>query len=177
MSLPDGSGPTLAQRPPRARAGNRRRARRRPHRVRAGALLACAVAAVLALAFALASIPAVHTVLLQSFTREPSTFTELYFTSAPGFDGDTVVVPVSVNDHGTGAASYRIRVTLESPSGKTVATTTVNLRPRDGSPVPVVARLTTTASVALVRVALLGHPQTLHFSFGSSTSPGPQGTA
>jgi hypothetical protein len=142
----------------------------------AGPVVLSLMAAV-ALAVISWSVPSVRTVLLQSFTRQPSPYTELYFTSTPTFDGATVIVPVSLNDHGTGAKSYRIRVTLESPSGKAVDVSTVSLKPHQGSAVPVVVRRRTNANVALVRVDLLGHPQTLHFSFGKARTLGLKGTS
>jgi hypothetical protein len=117
------------------------------------------------------SVPAARTVLLQSFTKQSSSFTELYFTSDPSFDGATVVVPVSLNAHGTGVESYQIRLTLESPSGEALATTTLNLEPRDGTPMSVVAHLQAKADVTLVRASLVGHPQTLHFHFGKPQTP------
>ena len=162
---------------PRPRAGRvgaaRRRRRRGPSlrgRVTAG-LVAGAVA--LALGAVAWSVPATRKVLLESFTERPRPYAELFFTSSPSFEGATVLVPLAVTDHGEGAKGYQIKVTLESPTGAAVATTTVKLEAHFGAPVPVVAKLPATGDVAMLRVALVGHPQTLHFRFGNAQSPKP----
>ncbi|MEZ0092698.1 hypothetical protein [Streptacidiphilus sp. EB129] len=150
--------------PPRRTGAGRLRRRRRGPSVRARvvtALVACAVA--VGLGAAAWSVPAARTVLLQSFTQEPSPYAELYFTSPPGFDGSTVVVPVALDDHGTGVQSYRVQVDLESATGKFLATTTVRVTPRTGVPVPVVVRTVAPVGTAVILVQLPGHPQTLHF--------------
>lgn len=151
----------------RARTGSgrgQRLALDSPARRAAG--LAAALVTVAVLAAGLWSVSSVRTVLLQSFTRQQTPYTELYFTDSPRFDGGKVVVPVAVNAHGTGVTSYRLRVTLESAGGRPVGTATVKFAPRDGKPVPVVARVgRKTAEVAVVRVALVGHRQSLHYSF------------
>ncbi|MFC8449242.1 hypothetical protein [Kitasatospora sp. NPDC057223] len=166
-----------AVRVPRPRAGRvgaaRRRRRRGPSlrgRVTA-ALLAGALALVLGVVAW--SVPSTRKVLLESFTERPRPYAELFFTSSPSFEGATVLVPLAVTDHGEGAKGYQIKVTLESPTGAAVATTTVKLEAHFGAPVPVVAKLPATGDVAMLRVALVGHPQTLHFRFGSAQPPKP----
>ncbi len=173
-----GTGPvarparTARTRPAAARGRGRRRGPGVSRRLTAGLL---AASAAVFLGGVVWSVPSTRNVLLESFTRQGSSFTELYFTAEPTFDGATVIVPVSLTDHGTGVSSYRMEVTLESPSGGAVATTTVDLAPRDGTPVPVVARLQATAEVSRVRVALVGRPQTLHFTFGQPKIDDPKG--
>jgi hypothetical protein len=146
----------------RASAGRGPVLRSRPVAVLAG-LLAAAVAG-----WALWTVPVTREVLLDSFTERPRTYAELFFTATPGFEGSTVVVPIAVTDHGEGSEGYQVRVTLESPSGQVLATSTTAVTPRYGAPVPLVAKLQTNADVALVRVALVGHPQSLYFRFGKS---------
>ncbi|WP_037575686.1 hypothetical protein [Phaeacidiphilus oryzae] len=126
------------------------------------------LAVLLAAGVLLWTLQPVRTVMLQSFTRIPQSFTELYFTTSPVFDGDTVIVPVSLNAHGTGVRTYRLRVTLDSDGGKALAATTLVLHPRDGVATRSVTRLRSAGSVADVRVALLGHPQRLRYSFGTT---------
>ncbi|MDT7679526.1 MAG: hypothetical protein QOD82_7428 [Pseudonocardiales bacterium] len=165
--------------PRQARAGGGGRGKRRPP-VSPGRRVACVAALVTAvvLAAGLWSVPSVRTVLLQSFTRQQTPYTELYFTDSPSFDGGNVLVPVAVNAHGTGTTSLRLKVTLESAKGKTVGTETVNLKPKDGNAVPVVARIfRKTADVALVRIALVGHTQSLHYSFVPAATATPSATS
>ncbi|MFD8072796.1 hypothetical protein ACFV3E_09095 [Streptomyces sp. NPDC059718] len=154
-----------------AARGNRRKRRSPvpPGRRIAGAAVAVVVA--VALSAGLWSVPSVRTVLLQSFTRQPAPFTELYFTDAPRFDGGTLIVPVAVNAHGTGPAPLRLKVTLESADGKPVASRTVALKPKDGTAVPVVARFTKATKTALLRVSLVGHAQSLHYNFVTPKTP------
>ncbi|MEW1907752.1 hypothetical protein AB0442_04745 [Kitasatospora sp. NPDC085895] len=163
-ALPEDAPEETAPKP----AGRRRRTarrRRRPAVVLAGALAAVAVG------FALWTAPTTREILLDSFTERPRTYAELFFTATPGFEGSTVVVPVAVTDHGEGSQGYRVRVTLESPSGQVLASSTTPLKAHYGAPVPLVAKLQTNADVALVRVALVGHPQSLYFRFGKSQTP------
>ncbi len=162
---------------PRPRAGRvgaaRRRRRRGPSlrgRLTAGLLAVAVAVPVGAVAW---SVPPVRKVLLESFTERPRPYAELFFTSAPSFEGATVIVPLAVTDHGEGAKGYQIKVTLESAAGAAVATTTVKLDAHFGAPVPVVAKLQAPADVALLRVALVGHPQTLHYRFGNAQIPKP----
>jgi hypothetical protein len=156
----------------RARSARRRRRPRlgsgRPRRL----LLAVgALAVILALAMGAWSVPSVRTVLLQSFTRIPAPYTELYFTSTPTIDGTTVTVPVTVEDHGTGAAHYQVRVELRTDQGKLVGTATAQLTPKDGTAVPVVLHLRSSAAAALLQVTLPGHPQSLHYRIAGSNLP------
>ncbi|MET9600963.1 MULTISPECIES: hypothetical protein [Streptomyces] len=113
------------------------------------------------------SLPPVRTILLDSFTRRQTAFIELYFTENPRFDGASVLVPFAVNDHGSGARSLVATLTVEAADGKVLATETYPVEPHQGAAVPVTARIRAKGNdVALVRVSLTGHPQTLHFRFG-----------
>ncbi|MFC6595989.1 hypothetical protein [Kitasatospora paranensis] len=155
--------------PGRPDPGRRRRRPGPPRRRLFAPVLAGCLAA--ALAWTLWTVPATHEILLDSFTERPQTYAELFFTGPPGFEGSTVVVPVAVTDHGEGAKGYQVRVSLESPSGQILAASTTDLKARYGAPVKMVARLQTNADVALVRVALVGRPQSLYFRFGKSQTP------
>ncbi|MFE5491985.1 hypothetical protein ACFQ7Z_18850 [Streptomyces virginiae] len=113
------------------------------------------------------SLPSVRKVLLDSFTRRQATYIELYFTENPRFDGASVLVPFAVNDHGSGARSLVATLTVEAANGSVLATETYPVEPHQGAAVPVTARIRAKGTdVALVRVSLTGHPQTLHFRFG-----------
>jgi hypothetical protein len=163
----EASAPAEESRP---RSRRRRRGRRPSTPKRAASALLGGLVAV-ALAVGLWSVGPVRTVLLQSFTEQQSPYTELYFTAAPAFDGATVVVPITIDTHGTDVSSFTLKVQLETDSGAVVSTATVALVPRDGTPVSVVARpvLPTTLTVAVseVDVILVGHPQRLHYAFGN----------
>ncbi|MFJ3922895.1 hypothetical protein [Streptomyces sp. NPDC090022] len=115
------------------------------------------------------SLPPVRTVLLESFTRQEQPFIELYFTENPRFDGASVLVPFAVNDHGSGARSLEVKLTVEGKDGKALAAQTYQVKPHQGAAVPVSARLKAKGGdVTQVRLALVGHPQTLHFRFGQA---------
>ncbi|WP_329567468.1 hypothetical protein [Kitasatospora sp. NBC_01266] len=152
--------------PPPGRRTRRRHGRRAavPRFGLVPALLALGL--LIGLAGGLWSVPTVRTQLLDSFTNRGTSFTELFFTADPTYEGATVVVPITLIAHGTGERSYQLKLTLESPDGSDAATDTVSLVPKDGAPVPVVVRLQSNGNAAMVRVALVGHPQTLHFRFG-----------
>ncbi|MDH6578058.1 hypothetical protein [Kitasatospora sp. MAP5-34] len=153
---------------PAAGPGRRRRRPSPSRRIAAGLL---AVAAVAGLGVAGWSVPTVRSQLLLSFTQQDQPYAELFFTTMPTFDGATVSVPVSVTDHGEGAKGYQVKVTLESPNGQVLTGGTANLTARYGAPVSTVFKLQAPSEVAMVRVALVGHPQTLHYSFGKLQLP------
>ncbi len=165
---PDAESAPTEQSRPRPRRRRRSRGPSTPKRV-APALLGGVLA--VALAFGLWSVAPVRTVLLQSFTEQQSPYTELYFTAAPAFDGAAVVVPLTVDTHGTDVRSFTLEVQLETAGGAVVSTAAVALVPRDGTPVSVVARpvlpITLTTAVSEVNVILVGHPQRLHYAFGN----------
>jgi hypothetical protein len=147
-----------------------RRRRRRPlgGRLRwAAGIAAVVVAAVLS--GVLWSVPTVRTVLLQSFTERQPAFTELYFTAAPTFDGATVIVPLALNAHGTGIRSYQVRIALDDAKGRPLVTRQLTQDVKDGAVTPLMVRVQATGDVAGVRVALVGHPQTLHYAFGPAS--------
>lgn len=108
------------------------------------------------------SVPAVHTVLRQSFTRLPAPYTQLYFTGQPSVNGTTLSVPVTVDGRGTAARSFAVKVWLVNAAGKTDASTTVTLTPKDGVSATVVS-LQIPGDAEVVFVNLVGHPETLHY--------------
>jgi hypothetical protein len=141
------------------------------------AATAAALVAATVLGAGLWSLPSVRTVLQQSFTRQQTPFTELYLTGTPSFDGGDVLVPLALNAHGTGIAQYQVKLSLESAEGKPLGTATVKVKARDGRAVPVVAKVPrTSAGVTSVRVALVGHPQSLHYSFVPTATGTPSAT-
>lgn len=144
-------------------AGRRRCRRARGVFRTPGRIVAAAVAAFILAAAAWAA-PPVRKELLASFTRLPSTYTELYFTRTPVAAHGTALVPLSVVDHGPQPSTYRLRVRLVTTAGQTTAETTVRLTPRRTDvPQETTVRLPYTRRAAVVHVALLGHGQTLHY--------------
>jgi len=114
--------------------------------------------------------PAARRELRASFTRLPSSYSELYFTSAPSVAHGHVVVPVSVVRHGGGNGTYGLRVWLVSSTGRTTASTTLTVRSQDRTSTAV--RLPLAKGAQVVNVALLGHPESLHFRVPAQTSQG-----
>lgn len=113
------------------------------------------------------ALPPVRTVLLESFTRQQSSFIELYFTENPRFDGASVLAPFALNDHGSGARTLHVKLTVEAKDGKVLATETYTVEPHQGAAVTVTPRVRAKgADVDMIRLSLVGHPQTLHFRFG-----------
>lgn len=140
---------------------------RRRRRRALAVLLALVVVVVVVLAT-----PAGRRQLRESFTQAPVSYTELYFTSPPVVSHAQVTVPVSVVRHGAGPRIYHVRVWLESPGGRTTASTTARLTPGTTGPMMARVRLPLRYGAQIVHVALLGHPRTtLHFQLGARTAP------
>ncbi|HZP53366.1 hypothetical protein [Actinocrinis sp.] len=132
--------------------------------------LVLGVLAALVALWAVSSIPAVKTVLRQSFSQLPAANTELYFTSSPSVSGTSLNVPITVNVHGTSARSVPVRVWLENASGKTDATASVTLTAAHGTAAKVVT-LQLPADAEVVYVNLVGQPQTLHYRIAGIRIP------
>jgi hypothetical protein len=133
----------------------------RPWSRRSKRFVFVALAALVALV-GLSRVPAVHTVLQQSFSQLPAASTELYFTSSPSVSGVALDVPITVNVHGTSARSIAVKVWLVDGSGKTDAATSVTLTPEHGTAAKVVS-LQVPPAAEVVYVNLVGRPQTLHY--------------
>ncbi|GAA0540319.1 hypothetical protein GCM10010172_21970 [Paractinoplanes ferrugineus] len=115
--------------------------------------------------------PAGRLELRRSFTRLPAEYAELYFTGVPAIRpdgaGSAVVVAVTLLEHGAADRDRQVRFTLAGPSGAVLNTSTAALRVRPEVPAAVTQRLPIPGSAPngsyLVRVALIGQPQTLHY--------------
>ncbi|MFF4693521.1 hypothetical protein [Streptomyces sp. NPDC001307] len=157
-------------------AGHRRRRRTRAVR---GPRAAAAIAALLVLVTVACTVPWVRHELRASFTRLPSTYTELYFDGTPHVVHGTAVVPVTVVAHGAAPRTYQLRVWLATASGRTELSRTVGLAPRAEVPLRTTVRLPYPraghggAARLVVHVALLGQPQTLHYTLDHT----PEGTS
>lgn len=120
--------------------------------------------------------PAVPLALHQSFTRLPTTYTELYFTRPPAAGHGEAVVPISLVIHGSREAPARLRVWLSAAGGKATATTTVTLAAKPETQVTTVVRLPLEGRSVIVNVALLGNTQMLHFRLDHSAPSSSGGT-
>ncbi|MFF9816440.1 hypothetical protein [Streptomyces sp. NPDC014006] len=120
--------------------------------------------------------PAARRELRESFARLPSSYTELYFTTAPAVSHAQVVVPVSVVRHGDSKGTDRLRVWLESSTGRTTASATTTLTERPGGRMSTITRLPLRQGGQVVHVALLGHPESLHFRLGAGSSENTKGS-
>lgn len=147
------------------------RARRRPAAARGGrrryatGIVAGAVA--LVLGFLLWSIPSVQAVARQSFTRIPTAYTELYFTTTPSLDGLALAVPITVDAHSINVSSFTVKVWLENAAGKTDYSTTVHLTPKHGI-ARTVLKLQLPVDAAVLWVNLNGQDRTLHYRVAGS---------
>jgi hypothetical protein len=122
--------------------------------------------------------PAVRLELRRSFTRLPTEYAELYFTDAPTVRPygarSAAVVSVTLVDHGIAARDYQVRFTLIDVSGAVLSTSDATLRTRPE--VPAVTEQTLKIAERrprgpyVVRVALSGHPHTLHYRIDSKGS-------
>jgi hypothetical protein len=140
--------------------GERRLPRRRPPR---SALIALGtVLGLVVLLLGLWSVPSIRTTLRQSFTRLPTGYTEIYFTSAPTVNGADLNIPVTVVAHATQAKSVAVKVWLVNQSGATRFSTTVTLAPKNGVASTVVT-LKAPADAQVVWVSLPGKNETLHY--------------
>ncbi len=136
-----------------------------------------AVAGVLILVL-VGSIPAVRTVLRQSFTRQPTPYTELYFSGTPKVDGILLTVPVTVVNHATGMKSFVLRVWMTDAAGRTDTTSSVTVTPRTGQATTVVqVSLQLPDGAQVLWVNLAGQAQTLHDRIAGEAFPSPSASA
>jgi hypothetical protein len=123
-----------------------------------------AVVAVLGLSGAAWAVPEVRTVLRDSFTERQQSYIEMYFAKEPWFDGDEVVVPLAVVEHGDSGGRHQVRAWLQDGDGKRLAERTVTVTTKPGALVDVDVRLRAKGrhgDPGLVQVTLPGHPQRL----------------
>ena len=111
-------------------------------------------------------IPAMRTLLRQSFTRMPDHYTELYFFSPPSVESGIVTVPIALVEHGDDSA-LRLRILVRDGSGRATAQTTTAVQPRPDVPVTLLVHLPNAPDQGQVQVELLDHPQTLLYRIGS----------
>ncbi|MHA5050099.1 hypothetical protein [Streptomyces sp. SD15] len=141
-------------------SGTRRR--RGSVRQLAGGLLAAV--AVLGVSGAAWSVPQMRTVLRDSFTERQQSYMELYFTKDPWFDGNDLVVPLALTEHGDTGGRHEIKASAQDPDGKRLATNTVTVTTKPGAQVATDVRLRIKGKKSdadLIKVSLPGHAQRL----------------
>jgi hypothetical protein len=171
--VPRESGAAMRAAPNGPRTRRRRESAGRPWSRRSTRLVLGALAALIALV-GLSRVPAVHTVLRQSFSQLPAANTELYFTTPPSVSGAALSVPITVNVHGTAVHPVTVKVWLVNGSGKTDAATSVTLTPEHGTAAKVVS-LQVPRDAEVVYVNLVGRPQTLHYRIAGIRIPASAG--
>ncbi|MET7731156.1 hypothetical protein ABZT02_07270 [Streptomyces sp. NPDC005402] len=111
------------------------------------------------------SVPEVRTVLKDSFTERQQTYIEMYFGKEPFFDGDELVVPLEVVEHGERGGKHAVRAWAEDAEGKRLAARTEPVTTKPGALIGVDVRLRLKGSgkkhADLVEVTLPGHSQRL----------------
>ena len=104
--------------------GAEREARQRYRSKRRRVLIGIATACVVILGlYGVSQVPAVNTVLRQSFTQLPAPYTEMYFSGTPTVNGILLEAPVTVINHATTADSFVLKVWMTNAAGKREAAT------------------------------------------------------
>ncbi|MFI7401650.1 hypothetical protein ACIBW9_14450 [Streptomyces sp. NPDC049541] len=123
------------------------------------------VLAVLGLCGAAWAVPEVQSVLRDSFTERQQAYIELYFGKEPFFDGDELVVPLKLVEHGDSGGRHSVRTWVQDSTGRHLAADTETVTTKPGALVGVDVRLRLKGGVKrhvdLVEVTLPGHPQRL----------------
>ncbi|MFF3378647.1 hypothetical protein ACFYXF_37560 [Streptomyces sp. NPDC002680] len=153
---PDGTG---SHPPSAARPGGGRGPLRR---VLAPVLV---VLVVLGLCGAAWTVPQVRSVLRDSFTERQQAYLELYFGREPFFDGDELVVPVELVEHGDTGGRHPVRAWVLDAKGRRLAAETETVTTKPGALIGTDVRLRLEdgeqRDADLVEVTLPGHPQRL----------------
>ncbi|MCT9082292.1 hypothetical protein [Streptomyces fulvoviolaceus] len=111
------------------------------------------------------AVPGVRSVLKDSFTERQQAYIELYFGKEPFFDGDELVVPLEVVEHGDTGGKHKVRAWAEDAKGKRLAIGTETVTTKPGALIGVDVRLRLKgkgkSKADLVEVTLPGHEQRL----------------
>ena len=123
------------------------------------------VLVVLGLCGAAWAVPQVRSVLRDSFTERQQAYIELYFGKEPFFDGDALVVPLKLVEHGDSGGRHSVRTWAQDAKGRQLAVSTETVTTKPGALVGVDVRLRlkkgAKRDAKLVEVTLPGHPQRL----------------
>jgi hypothetical protein len=111
------------------------------------------------------AVPEVRSVLRDSFTERQQAYIELYFGKEPFFDGDELVVPVKLVEHGETGGRQSVRTWAQDSKGRQLAADTETVTTKPGALVGVDVRLRLKGGkkrdAELVEVTLPGHAQRL----------------
>lgn len=120
---------------------------------------------VLALCGGAWTVPAVRSVLRDSFTERQQAYIELYFGEEPFFDGDELVVPLALVEHGDTGGRHSVRTWAQDANGRRLAARTETVTTKPGALVAVDVRLLLKSGgkrdANLVEVTLPGQSQRL----------------
>ncbi|MFJ9908310.1 hypothetical protein ACIRVK_36530 [Streptomyces sp. NPDC101152] len=123
------------------------------------------VLVVLGLCGAAWTVPQVRSVLRDSFTERQQAYIELYFGREPFFDGDELVVPLKLVEHGDTGGRHAVRTWAQDAKGRQLAVMTETVTTKPGALLGVDVRLRLKKGAKrhanLVQVALPGHAQRL----------------
>ena len=167
VSAPPDPPPAVRRRSAGPRGQRRSRSRRR--------VLAAVAVGLSVLTLVLVGLtPAVRTVLRQSFTRQPASYTELYFSGTPAVSGILLTVPVTVANHATGAKSFVLKVWMTDAVGRTDTTTSITVTPQHGEATTVVkVSVQLPDGAQVLWIGLAGQAQTLHYRIAGAAVPSP----
>lgn len=153
------SARTEAEPPPRGRSGR-------------GPLGPAApfVAVAVAVALAIGAVPALRTVLRQSFTRISAPAAAMYFTGNPTVNGAVLDVPLAVDAHSEASTTFTVKAWLDNASGKPGTSTTVRIVSH-GSVVTTTLQVPIPLDAEVVWVNLVGQSQSLHYRIAGNPIP------
>jgi hypothetical protein len=116
--------------------------------------------------------PGARSVVRQSFTQQPDTFTELYFADAPSVNAGTVTAHVTLVRHGDGDADQAVEASLATASanGLMASRQRATLRPDQPETLTFILTIPARTTVTAVDVDVVNSPDNLHFRL--PTSPG-----
>ncbi|MFG3120878.1 hypothetical protein ACGFYO_02645 [Streptomyces sp. NPDC048201] len=120
---------------------------------------------VLGLCGAVWTVPEARSVLRDSFTERQQAYIELYFGKEPFRQGDELVVPLRLVEHGETGGRHSVRVWAQDARGRRLAVRTRTVTTKPGALIRVDVRLRLDGGgrrdAELVEVTLPGHPQRL----------------
>ena len=172
VEVPEAEPEPVRTRSARTRETRESRSQHRRMLIRIGA--ACLVVIGL---FGVSAIPAVRTILHQSFTRLPAPYTEMYFSGTPTVNGILLSAPVTVINHATTADSFVLKVWMTNAAGAEEAATSLTVTPKHGEAETVVkVSVQLPADAQILWINLAGQTQTLHYRIAGVGIPTPTST-
>jgi hypothetical protein len=128
------------------------------------------VALVAVLALAIGTVPAVRTIVRQSFTRMSVPAAAMYFTGNPTVNGAMLDVPLAIDARADTATTFTVKAWLDNGSGAPGKSMTVKVVAH-GSVVKTTLQVPLPLDAEVVWVNLVGQSQTLHFRIAGNPIP------